>query len=99
MPRTPDRTPGVSIEEGVDFEESPDGLADTEGKQRYAGGRFSFYDSLGEYDPRSGGSFPPATEIGQVFISLDGLNFTIEQPVTACGYWITDELGRLIVKG
>ena len=45
------------------------------------------------------GALPPATEVGQVIISMDGANFTIEQPVTACGYWITDELGRLIVKG
>lgn len=60
MPKTPDRRPGVSDEEGVNFENSPDGLASSQGQLRYSGGRFSFYDSAGEYNPRSGGGISEA---------------------------------------
>lgn len=60
MPQTPDRFPGISDEEGVNFEESPDGLASSAGELRYYSGRFSLYDSSGEYDPRSGGGISEA---------------------------------------
>jgi len=53
VPQTPDRFSGISDEEGVDFDESPDGLADVEGKLRYVGGRFSMYDASGEFDPNA----------------------------------------------
>lgn len=53
MGRTPDRHPGVSIEEGMIL--TPEGAATEEGELRYTGSRFSFYDATGEYDPRSGG--------------------------------------------
>lgn len=58
MPRTPDRTPGVSDEEGVVLESSV--LSSDQGEMRYDGSRFSFYDSVGEYDPRSGGGISEA---------------------------------------
>lgn len=51
MPLTPDRKPGVGDQEGVDFEVATT-LAAAEGEVRYNSGRFSFYDSVGEYDPR-----------------------------------------------
>lgn len=53
MPRTPDRRPGVADEEGIDFETTSAAVA--AGQVRYDGTSFSFYDALGEYDPRSGG--------------------------------------------
>jgi len=53
MPRTPDRQPGVSDEEGIDLEST--GVATSAGQVRYTGTRFSLYDDVGEYDPRSGG--------------------------------------------
>jgi len=56
MPLTPDRRPGVADEEGVNFEESPDGYASVEGRLRYKNGRFSAFDAVGEYDPRTGGA-------------------------------------------
>lgn len=60
MAKTPDRIPGVADQEGINFEESPDGLAGAEGRLRYSGGRFSLYDNLGEYDPRTGGGISEA---------------------------------------
>ena len=53
---TPDRKPGVGDQEGVDFEVAAS-LATAEGEVRYNSGRFSFYDSVGEYDPRAGGGY------------------------------------------
>lgn len=53
MPRTPDRSPGVSDEEGVILETTAS--ATQQGEIRYDGSSFSFYDGVGEYDPRTGG--------------------------------------------
>ena len=53
MARTPDRTPGVLDEEGIQLESTA--AATQAGEVRYTGTRFSLYDSAGEYDPRSGG--------------------------------------------
>lgn len=52
MPKTPDRSPGVSDEEGVVLEDTIS--ATQQGEIRYSGSSFSFYDGTGEYDPRSG---------------------------------------------
>lgn len=55
MGRTQDGFGGVrQNEEGTNYIEGS-GLATAEGQVRYYGGRFSQYDSSGEYDPRSGG--------------------------------------------
>lgn len=52
---TPDRTFGVADEEGTIYEDV--GVAATaQGEVRYVGGSFSLYDSLGAFNPRSGGS-------------------------------------------
>ena len=59
MPLTPDRKPGVGDQEGIDFEVATT-LAAAEGEVRYNSGRFSFYDSVGEYDPRAGGGLSEA---------------------------------------
>jgi hypothetical protein len=54
MAKTPDRSPGVSDEEGIIL--SNEGvLATVVGEIRYNGSRFSLKDVTGEYDPRSGG--------------------------------------------
>lgn len=58
MARTPDRSPGVADEEGIDLETTS--LASVAGQIRYASGRFSLYDSTGEYDPRSGSGLSEA---------------------------------------
>jgi hypothetical protein len=55
MPLTPDRRPGVSDEEGVNFEDIGE-YASAPGQLRYHNGRMSMYDSAGEYDPRTGGA-------------------------------------------
>lgn len=54
MPKTPDRAPGVSDEEGTIYEATQ--LATSVGEVRYDGSRFSMYDSVGEFDPRAGGA-------------------------------------------
>ena len=64
MPQTPDRFPGVSDQEGIDFEESPDGAADAPGKMRYHNGAFSLYDDEGEFDPREVQPHAPTHEDG-----------------------------------
>jgi hypothetical protein len=57
MPRTPDRTPGESLEEGTVYDNRPPGEEPTSaGGVRYVDGSFSFRDSLGLFNPRSGGS-------------------------------------------
>ena len=53
MGRTPDAHDGPAFEEGTYYEST--GIASTAGEVRYTGTRFSFVDSTGEYDPRSGG--------------------------------------------
>lgn len=54
MPQTPDRRPGVSDEEGLNLEST--GIATGAGQVRYTGTRFSLFDGVGEFDPRTGGS-------------------------------------------
>jgi hypothetical protein len=51
--RTPDRAPGASDEEATIYEAS--GVSTQIGEVRFTGVRFSFCDSTGEFDPRSGG--------------------------------------------
>lgn len=58
MPQTPDSKHGPSFEEGVYMEETS--LATEAGEMRYASGRWSLYDSTGEYDPRSGSGISEA---------------------------------------
>lgn len=53
MPQTPDSKAGPAYEEGIYMSSSA--LATEAGEMRYATGRWSFYDSTGEYDPRAGG--------------------------------------------
>jgi len=51
---TPDRTPGVSLEEGQVYED--EGIDPSqEGEVRYSGGQFKMQDSTGIFDPRTGG--------------------------------------------
>lgn len=61
MPKTPDRHPdsGAEDQEGVVYRDVGS-LSVAEGEVRYNGGRFSFYDSTGEYDPRSGSGISEA---------------------------------------
>ena len=76
MPQTPDRFPGISDEEGVNFDESPDGYASEQGQLRYSNGRFSAYDAFGEYDPRTGSaSFDDIVldDFGRIVYVGDGL--------------------------
>jgi len=55
MPQTPDRRPGPLEEEGAYFEPVAV-LAAVPGEFRYlSAGRWSFFDGVGEYDPRTGG--------------------------------------------
>lgn len=55
---TPDRSPGPLDEEAIQLESTS--VSTTEGEIRYTGSRFSYYDSSGEYDPRSGSGISEA---------------------------------------
>lgn len=97
MPVTPDRFPGVRQDEGIDL--ANNALAAVEGEMRYiAAGRFSFYDNIGEYDPRSG--LPGATGLGQTLISTDGSTLTVQTfAVSDLGEIAVDDEGVVGVVG
>jgi hypothetical protein len=61
VPRTPDRRGGAPLreEEGAYFDEQA-APASVEGQYVYYAGRWSFFDSTGEFDPRSGGGISEA---------------------------------------
>jgi hypothetical protein len=50
------------------------------------------------FDSSSGSGMPPATAIGQVLLSTDGVAFTPELPLTSANGWMVNDLGRLLVK-
>lgn len=58
MPLTPDRKPGAADEEATLYEATS--LSTLQGEVRYDGSRFSMFDSVGEFDPRSGGGISQA---------------------------------------
>jgi len=60
VPITPDRKPGEADEEGIIFENRLPGDYPTVGGVRYVDGSFSFRDSLGLFDPRSGSGLSEA---------------------------------------
>lgn len=62
------------------------------------GDRFRFTRSTGSDD--DGDPLPPATALGQVLYSRDGVNFTAETPVASDdGGWISNEDGLLLIVG
>ena len=56
-------------------------------------------DVIGGTQGPPGSTTIPATQIGQVFYSLDGLTLTPQLPITGDGGWLTSEDGILIVNG
>jgi hypothetical protein len=58
MPKTPDRTPGVSDEEGTIYEAT--GVAAQAGEVRFTGTRFSMHDGTIEFDPATGSGLSEA---------------------------------------
>lgn len=56
MPLTVDRDEGVRLEEEAEFDDLSPTLGSIERRIRYANGRWSFVDAIGEFDPRSAGS-------------------------------------------
>jgi hypothetical protein len=99
VPRTPDSRSGPLLEEEIQLEErstDPTGA----GHMRYVNGSYRFRDATGVYDPRSGGSLPSATELGQVLVSLDGSTFEIASPlVSDLGGMLTNGDGHMVVQG
>lgn len=99
MPNTPDRFPGTREEEEVLLEETTEDPT-ASGAMRFVSGAFRFKDDTGFYDPRSGGALPPATEVGQILFSCDGLTFAPEKPlVSDSGLLLTNDEGAIVVKG
>ena len=94
MPITPDRSPGPLNEEGIYLESTS--LATVEGEVRYSAGRFSYYDSSGEFNPRGG--LPNPTEVGQLLFSYDGSTLALVKPVVSDkGFTLTSDAGNMIV--
>ena len=46
-----------------------------------------------------GGGSVPATQVGEVLFSKDGVSFTPEVPIVSCGGWLLNEECTLIVVG
>ena len=70
MPRTPDRMPGVSLEEGIILEDN--GIEPTvAGEVRFSSGVVKMRDSIGAYNPRSSDVAPLLTSrnTGETLIS------------------------------
>ena len=41
----------------------------------------------------------PATQIGQVLLSIDGVNFSAQLPLTSPNGWLVSDLGIMLVVG
>lgn len=96
MPRTPDAFPGVAREEGTIYDD--DAIqASEEGEVRYADGRFSLFDNVGEFDPREPPleSILPPESIQSIIYSADGTNYISVEPLD----FLTQNDGELIWKG
>ena len=94
MPRTPDRVPGTSDEEATIYESTS--TSTVEGEVRYEGTRFSMYDSIGEFDPRSGAVVPAYP--GQVLYAETDTAFAARTPITSRMGWMVNGEGQLLVK-
>jgi hypothetical protein len=83
-PRTPDRFPGKRIEEELSLETNgaPDGGP---GSVSYSGTSFVLVDSVGGYDPRTGGDNPlekvmANSQTGDVYTScIDGQIYLMQE--------------------
>ena len=80
--KTKDGISGIrEDEEGTNYIDGGS-LAANEGEVRYTSNRFSFFDGIGEYNPRSAGSFPIPDQVGQMLYAATATAFTKEIPVT-----------------
>ena len=87
--RTPDRHHGVEEQEGTVYYD--DGIAASqEGEIRYNGGAFSFYDSVGVYDPRSGGGGISEAQHEALDTLVHNLAETSYEEITRSGGQVTD---------
>lgn len=77
MPSTPDRHPGP-LEEDEEIRLGGDAVGDpaAEGRMRYVGGAFRFFDSIGVYDPRTGSGGVAVQDEGTPLGVATTLNFT-----------------------
>lgn len=96
MPRTPDAFPGVAHEEGTIYDD--DSIqASEEGEVRYADGAFSFFDNVGEFDPREPpleGIIAPVSEQSIIYCA-NGTDYISIEPLD----FLTQADGELVWKG
>jgi len=100
VPITPDRHPGPLDED----EEIQLGEVSTDpsagGRMRYVSpGAFRFQDAIGVFNPRSGGSMPLPTQLGQLLYSRDGSVFAQELPMMTDEGFILTTGGFIMVCG
>lgn len=102
MPQTPDRTPGPADEEELILEDrTADGAPVIDGAIRYYNNDIVGKIPTGVFSltQQGGGSLPPATQVGQVLYSPDGITFTVQQPLVSCNGWMVNDSCVLLVVG
>lgn len=99
MSVTPNRFPGTLEAEEVKFDDrTPDGDPAVDGAVRFVGDDFVGKTSTG-VKSLTAAALPPATEVGQVLYSFDGLTFEPRLPLTSEDGWLTNDQGVLLVEG
>ena len=100
MPITPDRRPGP-LEEDEEFRLIANPVGPTQpGAMNYDGTSFVMQDTLGNFNPRSGGAFPTPTEEGQHIIAVTASAFVLAMPLTTLeDGWLVNNDGLLLVVG
>jgi hypothetical protein len=98
MPQTPDRFPGERYEEGIILQDNTAGDPTENGGVRYTSGDFRMKDSVGVFNPREGG-LPAASQVGDMLLSTDGSEFTVQHPIVSCDGWLANWHGELLIEG
>ena len=99
MSTTPDRFPGPAVEEEVQFEDrSIDGNPTVDGAVRFVGDDFVGRTSTG-VKSLTAAALPPATDVGQVLLSVAGATLEVRLPITTEAGWLVNDDGHLLVVG
>lgn len=99
---TTDDQPGPRVEEEVQFEDrTSDGDPTVNGAVRLIGNDLRVKTAAGvkSLTASASGALPPATDPGQVLVSIDGATFSVEDPIFDEHGWTVNDDGVLIVEG
>jgi len=84
------------VEDFLVLDSTAKGNPATEGLVRYISGDLVAYVS-GQVKSLTAQAMPPATNIGEVLYSTDGVSFTAETPLTSCDGWLVNDDDVLLV--